>query len=129
VLVPETKAMGLKKTLLLGATTNEERYAYRATIRLAQQGHEVIPVGVKEGVIGGINIVHGRPEVTDVDTVTLYLGAERQQEYHDYILSLHPKRIIFNPGAENPELAQLAEKQGIETVEGCTLVMLSIGTY
>jgi uncharacterized protein len=119
----------MKKTLVLGATTNPERYAYRATIRLAQKGHEVVPVGVKTGAIEGIDIVQGQPEVADLDTITLYLGPDRQREYYPYILSLQPKRIIFNPGTENPELVRLAEKEGIETVEGCTLVMLSIGTY
>ncbi len=119
----------MKKTIVLGATTNPERYAYLATMRLAQKGHEVVPVGVKEGEIGGIAIQHGMPDVKDVDTVTLYLGAARQKDYYNYILGLNPKRIIFNPGAENEELEQLAEEKGIETVEGCTLVMLSVGGY
>lgn len=119
----------MKKTLVLGATTNPERYAYLATNKLLKYGHEVVPVGIKTGEIGGLSILHGQPEVPDVDTVTLYLGPERQREYYDYILSLQPKRIIFNPGTENPELVQVAEKHGIEVVEGCTLVMLSIGTY
>jgi hypothetical protein len=119
----------MKKTLVLGATTNPERYAYLATNKLLKFGHEVVPVGIKTGEIGGLSILHGKPEVPDVDTVTLYLGPERQREYYDYIISLQPKRIIFNPGTENPELLQLAEKQNIEVVEGCTLVMLSIGTY
>jgi predicted CoA-binding protein len=119
----------MKKTMVLGASTNPERYAFRATQRLARHGHEVIPVGLKEGDIGGISIMQGQPEVPNLDTITLYLGPERQRDYYDYILSLQPKRIIFNPGTENPELAQLGEKQGIEIVEGCTLVMLSIGTY
>ena len=119
----------MKKTLVLGATDNPERYAYRAVLRLTQQGNEVVPVGVNVGEIGGIKILQGQPEVQDLDTVTLYLGPERQRKYYDYILSLQPKRIIFNPGTENPELEQLAEEKGIETIEGCTLVMLSIGTY
>ncbi len=119
----------MKKTLVLGATTNPERYAYLAVQRLLQKGHEVLPVGIKIGEVHGIPIMQGQPEVEGVDTITLYLGAERQREYYDYLLSLKPKRIIFNPGAENPKLAQLAEKQGIEIIEGCTLVMLSIGTY
>lgn len=119
----------MKKTLVLGATTNPERYAYLAATRLLGHGHEVALVGIKTGKIGDQEIQHGHPAIADVDTVTLYLGPERQHEYYDYILSLKPKRIIFNPGTENPELVQLAEKQGIETVEGCTLVMLSIGVY
>lgn len=119
----------MKKTLVLGATPNPERYAYLATQRLTQYGHEAVPVGVRAGEIAGIQILAGKPEVEGVDTVTLYLGAARQPEYYDYILSLRPRRIIFNPGTENPELMRLAQEQGIETVEGCTLVMLSIGAF
>ncbi|MFN0037455.1 MAG: CoA-binding protein [Saprospiraceae bacterium] len=119
----------MKKTLVLGATPNPERYAYLATMRLAQHGHEAVPVGIRKGEIEGIKIREGKPQVEGVDTVTLYLGAARQPEYYDYIFSLQPRRIIFNPGTENPELAQLAQERGIETVEGCTLVMLSIGAY
>jgi len=119
----------MKKTLILGATPNPERYSYMATIRLAKHGHEVVPVGIRKGEIEGIAIIEGKPALEDVDTVTLYLGAARQPEYYDYIFSLNPKRIIFNPGAENPELMKLAQERSIETVEGCTLVMLSIGGY
>ena len=119
----------MKKTIVLGATPNPARYAYLATLRLAQYGHEVIPVGIRQGSIGGIEIQNGTPAVEGVDTVTLYLNAGRQQAYYEYILSLKPKRIIFNPGAENPELAEMAEAAGIETAEACTLVMLSIGIY
>lgn len=119
----------MKKTLVLGATPNPERYAYLATMRLAKYGHEVVPVGIRKGEIEGIQIIEGKPAVDSVDTVTLYVGEARQPEYYDYILSLQPKRIIFNPGTENPELMRLAQEQGIETVEGCTLVMLSIGAY
>ncbi len=119
----------MKKTVVLGATPNPERYAYLATRRLAQHGHEVVPVGLRKGSIGDIEIQPGQPRIEDVDTVTLYLGAERQKEMHDYVLSLRPKRIIFNPGAENPELMKMADEQGIETVEGCTLVMLSSGVF
>lgn len=119
----------MKKTLILGATPNPERYAYLATIRLVQHGHEVVPVGIRKGEIKGIPILEGKPELEDIDTVTLYVGPVRQPEYYDYILSLQPKRIIFNPGTENPELMKLAQERGIETVEGCTLVMLSIGAY
>lgn len=119
----------MKKTLVLGATPNPDRYSYLATVKLRSHGHEVVPVGIKKGMIGDLEIVNGRPLPGDIDTVTLYLGPERQQEYYDYILSLKPKRIIFNPGTENDELAALAEANGIETVEACTLVMLSIGNY
>lgn len=119
----------MKKTLVLGATPNPDRYAYLATVKLRSYGHEVVPVGIKKGMIGGLEILNGRPVPEDIDTVTLYLGPERQREYYEYILSLKPKRIIFNPGTENDELADLAKANGIETVEACTLVMLSIGNY
>ena len=119
----------MKKTLVLGATPNPERYAYLATRRLTQYGHEAVPVGIRKGEIGDLQILEGKPAVEDVDTVTLYIGPDRQPEYYDYIFSLQPKRIIFNPGTENPELMRLAKERGIETVEGCTLVMLSIGGY
>lgn len=119
----------MKKTVVLGATPNPERYAYLATLRLTQHGHEAVPIGIRAGKIGDLNILEGSPPVEDVDTVTLYVGPDRQPPLYDYIFSLQPRRIIFNPGTENPELAALARQKGIETVEGCTLVMLSIGQY
>ncbi len=119
----------MKKTVVLGATPNPARYANMAVHRLTQYGHEAVPVGIREGAIGSIQILTGRPSLDDVDTITLYLNAGRQAEYYPYIFSLNPKRIIFNPGTENPELVRMAHERGIETVEGCTLVMLSIGDY
>lgn len=119
----------MKKTVVLGATPNPARYAFLATQRLTKYGHEAVPVGIRTGEIDGIAIQNGQPALENTDTVTLYIGPDRQPPYYDYIFSLQPKRIIFNPGTENPELKQLAEEKGIETVEGCTLVMLSIGGY
>jgi predicted CoA-binding protein len=119
----------MKKTLVLGATPNSARYAYLAVMRLKRHGHEVVPLGIRDGDIEGIEIQKGRPEIEGVDTVTLYLNAGRQRAYYDYIFLLKPRRIIFNPGAENPELLKLANERGIETVEGCTLTMLAIGNY
>lgn len=119
----------MKKTLVLGATPNPGRYAYLAMHALTRHGHEAVPVGIRAGEVAGLSILQGMPAVPDVDTVTLYVGPARQPPYYDYILSLYPKRIIFNPGTENAELEALAEAQGIETVHGCTLVMLSIGGY
>jgi predicted CoA-binding protein len=123
------RAFEMKKTVVIGASPNPGRYAYLATMRLLHYGHEVWPLGIRKGQIGDLDIIQDRPMIPDVDTITLYLGEERQREWQDYILSLHPKRIIFNPGAENDELNALAQKQGIETVEGCTLVMLAVGNY
>ena len=119
----------MKKTVVLGATPNPERYAYLATSRLKKAGHEVLPVGNKKGDIEGIVIDNETPQYKGVDTVTLYLNPDNQKPYYDYILSLKPKRIIFNPGTENWELVRLAKEQGIETEIACTLVMLSVGNY
>lgn len=118
-----------KRTVVLGASPNPSRYAYFAVRSLTNFGHEAIPVGVKKGSIEGIEIINGKPPLEEVDTVTLYLNPERQKEYYDYILSLKPRRIIFNPGTENPELAKLAEANGITVEIACTLVMLTVGTF
>ncbi|WP_375578459.1 CoA-binding protein [Marivirga tractuosa] len=120
-----------KKTVIIGATTNPSRYAYFAADRLTNAGHEIVPVGIKKGEVFGEEILDIReaPKVEDVDTITLYLGARHQPEYYDYLLSLNPKRIIFNPGTENPELVKLANEKGIETEYACTLVMLGSGVY
>ncbi len=119
----------MKKTIVLGATPNPSRYAYLATKKLKAYGHEVLPLGIRKGEIEDIKIENNTPQYEGVDTVTLYLNADLQKQYYDYILSLKPKRIIFNPGAENFELVRLAKEQGIETELACTLVMLSIGNY
>ena len=119
----------MKKTIVLGATPNPARYAYTATAKLKQKGHEVIPVGIKKGEIEGIAIQNGTPEYDGVDTITLYLNPDNQKPYYDYILALKPKRIIFNPGTENYELMRKANVAGIETEIACTLVMLSIDNY
>ncbi len=123
------KDLTMKKTLVLGATPNPERYGYIAVQRLLKFGHEVLPVGIKKGSIDGIIIENGTPQYKGVDTITLYLNAGNQKAYYDYILSLNPRRIIFNPGTENVELMEIAKKQGIEVEVACTLVMLTIGNY
>jgi len=118
-----------KKTVVIGASANPERYAYKAVLALQKNNHDVVPVGLKEGEINGIKIITGKPAITDVDTVTLYVGPQNQAAWMDYIFSLNPKRIVFNPGTENLEFQKLAASKGIETPEACTLVMLSIGNY
>jgi len=97
--------------------------------KLLAYGHDAIPVGIRKGEIEGTPIQNGRPEINDVDTITLYLNPDHQREYYDYIFSLQPKRLIFNPGTENPELMRLAQEKGVETEVACTLVMLSVGVY
>lgn len=119
----------MKKTLVLGASTKPERYGNIATRRLKLYNHEVVPVGNRVGKIDGIDILLGKPEVDGIDTITLYLNPKRQVEFYDYIIGLQPKRIIFNPGTENPELVKLAKENGIETEIACTLVLLSVGQY
>ena len=119
----------MKKTVVLGASPNSSRYSFKAVTRLVENGYEVVPVGVREGTIAGKDIELNKPVVDDVHTVTLYLNPKRQEEYADYILSLKPNRIIFNPGSENSPFTQTAKKNGIETVENCTLVMLSLGIF
>ncbi|MBE7178346.1 MAG: CoA-binding protein [Mucilaginibacter polytrichastri] len=118
-----------KKTVIIGATPNEDRYAYLAANRLVRHGHEIVNVGIKKGEVAGVPIEKAGDVHADVDTVTLYVGPSHQPEYYDYILRTKPKRIIFNPGTENADLEDLAQQNGIETVEGCTLVMLGSGQY
>jgi predicted CoA-binding protein len=118
-----------KDTVVIGASPNADRYSYKATVSLKRYGHKVYPVGLRAGKIDGIEIITGRPALENIDTVTMYVGPQNQAVWQDYILSLKPKRIIFNPGAENSVLAEAAAKLGIECVEACTLVMLSIGNY
>lgn len=119
----------MKKTLVLGASPNPGRASYDAVRKLQKKGFETIPVGIRHGNIDGVELQQGKPELQDVHTITLYLSAKNQKEYYDYILGLNPKRIIFNPGAENLELMRLAREKGIEVEMSCTLVMLTIGAY
>ena len=120
-----------KKTVIIGATPNTSRYAYLAAEMLIEYKHDVVPVGIKTGEVVGNKILNIRqkPAIENVDTVTLYIGPQHQPEWYNYIFSLKPKRIIFNPGTENPTFEQLAEEQGIEVLEACTLVMLRTGQY
>ncbi len=118
-----------KPTAIIGASPKPERYAYLATTRLKKHGHTVYPVGIHEGTIEGESILTDKPQLKDIHTVTLYVGPQNQPAWTDYILSLNPKRIIFNPGTENPDFEKKATEKGIECIEACTLVMLSIGDY
>lgn len=117
------------KTMIIGATTNSTRYAYKAAEKLTEHGHEIVPIGIKQGVVFGVEIINGQPKIEGIHTVTLYLGKTNQPEYYDYIISLKPKRVIFNPGTENEAFEALLAANGIEAIEACTLVMLSIGNY
>jgi uncharacterized protein len=119
-----------KNTLLIGASTNPERYAYMATEFLMVKKHPVILLGNKEGEVFGNKIETEKTKIkTKIDTITMYVGEKNQADYQDFILKLKPKRVIFNPGAENAAFAKELEKADIEVIEACTLVMLSTGQY
>jgi predicted CoA-binding protein len=118
-----------KTTVVIGASPNADRYSYKATISLQNYQHTVYPIGLRKGIISGLEIITDKPVLKDIDTVTLYVGPDNQPYWYDYILSLKPKRIIFNPGTENPELEKMAADKGIQTEEACTLVLLATKQY
>lgn len=116
-------------TLVLGASSDPERYSYRAIRDLRKNGHPVLAIGRQAARVDDVTIHDGPVTQENIDTVTLYLLPRHQVAYYDYLLSLHPRRIIFNPGTENPELQQRAQANGIQTLEACTLVLLHTGQY
>ena len=118
-----------KKTLVMGASLKPERYSNKAIKSLRKHGLETIAVGLREGQVEDVVITKAGEMFTDIHTITVYVGADRLADSIDYLLSLKPKRIIFNPGAENPEFAKRAKEQGIEIVQACTLVMLATDQY
>jgi len=118
-----------KRTLIVGATPNETRYANIATHMLLDFGHEVVLFGIKKGEVREIPILNEWPINADIDTITMYINPRLQEQYYEQILALQPKRIIFNPGTENVELVALAKKGKIETLDACTLVLLRTGQY
>lgn len=117
------------KTLIMGASTNPERYAFKVAHSLLEHGHKIELVGQKEGEIVGNKIKTDYPDFNNIDTVTMYVGPRNQPSLYDYILKQKPRRIIFNPGAENSEFKQLAQSQGIKTEDACTLVLLATGQF
>lgn len=119
----------MKKTLIIGASTNPGRYAYAAAHRLKQKGNPIVQIGLRKGEVAGEPILTEKEKYEGIDTVTLYVGPKHQAEYYNYLVELQPKRVIFNPGTENPELESLLKENGIEAIEACTLVMLSTGQY
>lgn len=118
-----------KNTLVIGASENPARYSYLAVKKLIANHHPVQALGKRAGKIDDTEINTEHIAWENINTVTLYLNPQNQKPYYDYILSLNPERIIFNPGTENPEFESLAEKKGVKTIEACTLVMLSTGQY
>lgn len=118
-----------KKTVIIGASEHSNRYSYIAANRLVAHGHPIVPIGLKPGRVAGTQIITDHPVLDGIDTVTMYINPMRQPAFYDYLLSIKPKRVIFNPGTENEELEELLQQQGIQTIEACTLVMLSTGQY
>ena len=118
-----------KKTLVIGASENPERYSHKAMNMLEEYGHPVVAIGGRSGQVGGVRFGKEKTDFPDVNTVTLYLNPKRQEDYYDYIIKLHPERVIFNPGTENPEFEDRLENAGIKAVEACTLVLLRTGQF
>jgi len=117
------------KTLVIGASVNPDRYSYKAAERLLAHGHDIYLVGAREEALFGQPIEATPQPYTDVDTVTLYLGPANQPAYYDYILSLQPRRVIFNPGTENPSFEARLRAAGIIAEEACTLVLLATNAF
>jgi uncharacterized protein len=118
-----------KKTLVLGATTKPDRYAYKAISMLVDKGHSVLAIGQNAGEVAGIKIQTKQIPLKNIDTITLYINPARQRDYYNYIVETKPKRVVFNPGTENPELYQLLELNNIKAEVACTLVLLTTNQY
>ena len=117
------------KTLIIGASINPERYAYKAVNLLVKNEIEVVPMGVKPGLVANLSIVSPLIVQFNIHTITLYIGASKQEPYFDFILKINPKRVLFNPGTENPKLANLLNEKGIVWENACTLILLSTNQY
>jgi len=118
-----------KKTLVLGATTKSDRYAFKAINMLTEKGHTVLAIGQNQGEVAGVKIYTKAIPVKNIDTITLYLNPKNQRDYYNYIVEAQPKRVVFNPGTENPELYQLLELNNIKVDVACTLVLLATNQY
>lgn len=118
-----------QRVLVIGASEKPDRYANIAINRLLDAGHEVMAISNRNGEVRGVQFLLDHPPLDDIDTVTLYVNPARQKDYEGYILELHPKRVIFNPGTINPSFMEKLASEGIEAVDACTLVMLSAGTF
>ena len=118
-----------KKTLVLGASTKPERYAFKAISMLTEKGHSVLAIGQNAGEVAGVKIKTKAIPLSNIDTITLYLNPARQRDYYNYIVEAKPKRVIFNPGTENPELMQLLELNNIKSEVSCTLLLLTTNRY
>lgn len=119
----------MKKTLVLGASLKQHRYSNLAVNRLLDNGIQTEAFGLREGKIREVDIKTDFEHFQDIHSITLYIGKQHQSEYVERILKLHPKRVIFNPGTENPELYEILKNNGIEVEVACTLVLLGTGQY
>lgn len=119
-----------QRVVIIGASDNPERYSHRALLLLRRHGHEVVPVHPKLAEIEGIAVAADLNQITGpVDTVTMYVGAAISSGLTEKLIALKPRRVIFNPGAENAVLAVALEKAGIACEEACTLVLLNTGQF
>jgi predicted CoA-binding protein len=118
-----------KKTLVLGASANPARYSFLAINKLREHDHPVIAIGKRPALVADVTVLDKTTPITDLDTVSIYLNADNQKNYIDYIISQHPRRVIFNPGAENPEFEMMLADKGIKAIEACTLVLLATGQF
>jgi predicted CoA-binding protein len=121
--------MNNKRTLVVGASENEERYSNKAVKLLRAYNHDVVALGVKSGRIDSVQIATTIDPSEKFDTVTMYVNPSLQQGYYKQILDLKPNRVIFNPGTENPEFEKLLKDNNIEPIEACTLVMLRTNQF
>jgi predicted CoA-binding protein len=123
------KTLTREKTLIIGATTNPDRYSNLVIHRLRAKGYPVLAIGNKSGSVAGVEILNEKIPMKNIHTVSLYLNAQKQPEYYDYIISLNPKRVIFNPGTENPEFCDILLEKGIEVDVACSIVLLASNQY
>ena len=119
----------MKKTLVIGASLNPLRYSYKAIHKLVDKGHTVLAIGLRIGEVAGVEIIKNNKSFENINTISLYLNPQRQVAFYDYIVLLKPKRVLFNPGTENPEFYTILKENNIEFEEACTLVLLSTNQY
>lgn len=117
------------KTLIIGASNNPERYSYKAAERLLAHNHPIELLGLRPDIVLNHQINTERKQFQAIDTVTLYVGPQHQPDYYSYVVSLKPRRVIFNPGTENEEFMQILQQNDIKTEVACTLVLLATGQY
>ena len=115
--------------LVLGAAENPDKFSCKAVKSLYRNGFEVVAVGFKPGFIKETEILTGMPEIEDIDTILLYIGKSKQNEFYDYVAGLNPRRVIFNPGTENPEFQDMLKEKGIEVVKDCALIMINTDSF